>query len=123
MERQPATPFRLKIWFLAVTLTCLGGGEMRGADAASPGGKTRTYFIAADEVAWNYAPGGDVIARDAMDKVDSDVWLKRGLNGDPPIFRKAIFREYTDASFKQTKPRDAGAEYLGLLGPVIRAEV
>ena len=59
-------------------------------------------------------PGGDA---------DADVWLKRGLNGDPPVFRKAIFHEYTDGTFMTRKPRAPEWEHLGLLGPVIRAEV
>ncbi len=37
--------------------------------------------------------------------------------------KKALYREYTDASFQTLKPRAAEDEYLGLLGPVIRAEV
>jgi len=79
-------------------------------------GKLRTYFIAADEVVWNYAPRG------------------RGLTGTPvsenesaatttTLFRKAIYREYTDATFTTLKPRPPEWEHLGILGPLIRAEV
>ena len=43
----------------------------------------------------------------------------------PPSIRyiKAIFREYTDGTFTVLKGRSAGDEYLGLLGPLIRAQV
>ncbi len=84
--------------------------------------QTRTYFIAADELAWNYAPHGDVLAG-MIPATDVNVWLKRGPGGAQPIFRKAVFREYTDATFKTLKPRPPDREHLGLLGPLIRAEV
>lgn len=35
-------------------------------------------------------------------------------------YYKAIYREYTDASYSTTKPRP---QWQGLLGPVLRAEV
>ena len=38
-------------------------------------------------------------------------------------FRKAIYREYTDASFTRLKARPPQWEHLGILGPLIRAEV
>jgi len=105
----------------------LGGGLVCGVahaeEAAAATGKTRNYFIAADEIAWNYAPAGDVTSPGGKGTVDSDVWLKRGMNADPPIFRKAVYHEYADASFKQIKPRASESQYLGILGPIIRAEV
>jgi FtsP/CotA-like multicopper oxidase with cupredoxin domain len=77
---------------------------------------TRTFYIAADEVMWNYAPSGkDLIAGKTLAPVQ------------PPqlgwIYWKAIYREYTDGSFRTLKPRRASDAYLGFLGPVIRAEV
>ena len=39
------------------------------------------------------------------------------------IYRKAIYREYTDETFKTLKPRAPEWEHLGILGPLIRAEV
>ena len=38
-------------------------------------------------------------------------------------YYKAIYREYTDATFKHLKVRPANQRYLGLVGPVIHAEV
>src|ERR1051325_9651725 len=43
--------------------------------------------------------------------------------GGPSRSRKAIYREYTDATFATRKPRPRQDEYLGLLGPILRAEV
>ena len=39
------------------------------------------------------------------------------------IYKKTIFREYTDATFTTLKPRPAAWQHLGLLGPLVRAEV
>jgi FtsP/CotA-like multicopper oxidase with cupredoxin domain len=92
------------------------------AASAADSGKTRVYFLGADEIAWNYAPGGDRLG--AMNgTADPDVWLKRGAEGVPPVFRKATYREYTDGTFTTLKPRPPEWAHLGILGPVIRAEV
>ena len=37
--------------------------------------------------------------------------------------KKALYREYTDATFTTLKPRPAEWEHLGFLGPLVRAEV
>jgi FtsP/CotA-like multicopper oxidase with cupredoxin domain len=39
------------------------------------------------------------------------------------VYRKAIYREYTDESFSHLKPRSPEWEHAGILGPIIRAEV
>jgi manganese oxidase len=43
--------------------------------------------------------------------------------GPHTVYRKAIYREYRDATFSKLKPRAPEWEHLGLLGPVLRAEV
>ncbi|HEY6375315.1 MAG TPA: multicopper oxidase domain-containing protein, partial [Edaphobacter sp.] len=80
-------------------------------------GKIRTYYIAADEVQWNYMP-------------TMTTYLLRGENEIPPVpkaksntYLKAMYREYTSDSFTTLKPRAAEWEHLGILGPPIRAEV
>ena len=69
-------------------------------------GETRVYYIAADEVEWNYAPAGNVLF-DLQCCGDDTPWLERGRDARPPIFKKAIFREYTDETFATLKPRAA----------------
>jgi FtsP/CotA-like multicopper oxidase with cupredoxin domain len=39
------------------------------------------------------------------------------------VYKKAIYREYTDATFSTLKVRPPEEQYLGLLGPVLRGEV
>jgi FtsP/CotA-like multicopper oxidase with cupredoxin domain len=80
-----------------------------------PKPRVRTYYIAAEDVMWNYAPKG------------------RNLTGTPgaeneggstsTTFRKAVYHEFTDATFTTLKPRAPEWEHLGILGPLIRAEV
>jgi FtsP/CotA-like multicopper oxidase with cupredoxin domain len=116
----PAEPLRTRPCFFIGSLAAvlLSIPVARAADS----GKTRVYFIGADEIAWNYAPGGDRLGNMGGGG-DADVWLKRGLSGDPPIFHKAVYREYTDGTFRTLKERPPEWAHLGLLGPVIRAEV
>ncbi|HET7479165.1 MAG TPA: multicopper oxidase domain-containing protein, partial [Rubrobacteraceae bacterium] len=85
--------------------------------------KVRTYYIAADEVPWDYAPSGkNEITGEPFDDV-ANVFVKNGPDRIGHVYRKAQYREYTDATFEHLKPRPADEEYLGILGPVIRAQV
>lgn len=98
----------------ALIFTILGTSTRAIAQDAPKGG-AHTYYIAADEVIWNYAPKGQNLAG-----------LPGSENGGASkqtTFRKAIYREYTDATFKTLKPRPPQWEHLGILGPLIRAEV
>ena len=76
----------------------------------------RTHYIAADEVLWNYAPTG----RDRL--------MDRPLPALAPLqlgwsYRKAVYDEYTDATFKHKVPRPPQDAYLGIIGPILHAEV
>jgi FtsP/CotA-like multicopper oxidase with cupredoxin domain len=48
---------------------------------------------------------------------------EEATSADHITYRKAIFREYTDATFQTPKARAPEWEHLGILGPLIRAEV
>jgi manganese oxidase len=86
-------------------------------------GVTRTYYISADEVAWNYAPSGhNQITGRAFDDV-ADVFVKSGPGRIGSTYRKCLYRGYTDQTFAHRATRPASERYLGILGPVIRAEV
>jgi FtsP/CotA-like multicopper oxidase with cupredoxin domain len=86
-------------------------------------GRTRTYYIGADVVTWDYAPEGrNVIAGQPFDEV-ADTFVKSGPGRVGSRYVKCLYRGYTDATFAQLQDRPADETYLGLLGPVIRAEV
>lgn len=81
----------------------------------------RTYYIAADEVNWDYMPGGaDQVG---VAKVYAKYFATRGPHLIGHVYRKAIYRQYTDATFKHLKARKPQDAYLGILGPIIYAEV
>jgi len=92
-----------------------------GAPAQQPGGMVRRYYIAADELDWDYVPGGPK----AMDMPGSyaKAYSTPGKQAIGKVYRKALYREYTDATFAHLKPRAAQDAYLGLVGPVLHAEV
>uniref|UniRef100_A0A671Y3U2 ferroxidase n=1 Tax=Sparus aurata TaxID=8175 RepID=A0A671Y3U2_SPAAU len=68
------------------------------------GTNVKTYFIAAEEVEWDYA-----------DKLQH--------NSRETKFTKVVFRSYMDGSFSTPEIRGEIDEHLGILGPVIKAEV
>jgi manganese oxidase len=107
------------------------GGSMSASQhwAATAGaavhrkGVTRTYYIGADLVTWNYAPKGrNEITGKPFDSV-ADTYVKNGPGRIGSRYLKCLYRGYTSASFAHLKHRPADQQYLGLLGPVIRAEV
>ena len=106
-------------------LVCLWLGVVAAGVHASdtPVGKTRTYYVAADEVQWDYAPSG----RDEAMGMEFDAIAKTFTESGPHqigrVNKKAIYREYTDATFSKLKPRAPEDAYLGLVGPILRGEV
>ncbi len=93
---------------------------LRAQQTVAP--RTRTYYIAADEVAWDYDPGGrDEIA--GRPYADSAFFATAAARPVSTIYQKVLYREYTDSTFQTLKPRPAEWQHLGFLGPVIRAVV
>jgi FtsP/CotA-like multicopper oxidase with cupredoxin domain len=96
-------------------LACSSGG-----DAAA---HTRMYYIAADEVAWNYAPAGtNEITGQPFDE-EANKFVQAGPDRIGSTYTKCLYHAYTDASFTHQITRPADDQYLGVLGPAIRAEV
>jgi hypothetical protein len=91
-----------------------------GQPGASPKSepKTRLYFIAAEEVNWSYMPRGRNLTGTPQDDTDES-----DTRASTETYLKAIYREYTDDTFGHVKPRAPEWEHLGILGPLIRAEV
>jgi len=72
---------------------------------------TRHYYIAAEDVTWDFAPSGhNLLTGEPLPQP----WLEKHQ------WAKTRFIEYTDNTFTTPKPQP---EWLGILGPIIRAEV
>ncbi|XP_070606072.1 coagulation factor V isoform X2 [Erythrolamprus reginae] len=71
-------------------------------------GNIRRYYIAAEEVLWDYAPFRKSTARSRPIRT---------------TFKKAIFRSYLDDTFQTPSTGGEYEKHLGILGPIIRAEV
>ncbi|XP_014928015.3 ceruloplasmin isoform X2 [Acinonyx jubatus] len=90
------------------------------------GKHVRHYYIAAEEIIWNYAPSGiDTFTQENLTAPGSasEVFFEQGPTRIGGSYKKLVYREYTDASFTNQKKRGPEEEHLGILGPVIWAEV
>ncbi|XP_046948496.1 hephaestin isoform X6 [Lynx rufus] len=86
----------------------------------------RIYYIMAEEVEWDYCPDRSwELEWHNQSEKDSygHIFLSNqdGLLGSR--YKKAVFREYTDGTFKIPRPRTGPEEHLGILGPLLRGEV
>lgn len=91
-----------------------------GIVSSSVSATTREYWIAADEVDWDYAPSFP-INRMSGEEFTAD----QGVFVDDEIGRrylKSVYREYTKG-FQTLKRRGIREQHLGILGPIIRANV
>ena len=88
-----------------------------------PGGKIRNYYVAAIECDWDYAPMGVNMMTGKGFEGETKIWTEHAKDRIGRVYRKAVYREYTDDSFIREKPRPPEWEHLGLMGPIIRAEV
>ena len=111
--------------------TSMDGSQMQGSEYWSAvggttipaGGRVRTYYVGADELAWNYAPDGkNRVTGEPFDEV-ADVFVESGPGRIGSTYRKCVYRGYSDGTFRHLQRRPTDDRYLGLLGPVIRAEV
>src|SRR5690349_527096 len=110
-------------YLLAVFCTLVLFGTLAITPAARAEGKTRTYYVAVDEVDWDYTPMGvDQMMGMPFDK-NAKMYFESDKHQIGRMYRKAVYREYTDATFTALKKRAPEWEHLGLLGPAIHAEV
>lgn len=106
---------------VALSICSLAGRAQHQPDGSSP--NIRSYYIAADEVVWDYAPSGRNQITGQPFTEEASLWVTPGPDRLGRVYKKTIFREYTDDTFKTLKPRQPEWEHLGILGPLIRAEV
>ncbi len=106
----------------AATFAITAAAVIIWAGAGPSSGKSRIYYVAADEVSWDYVPGGlNQIAGQPFQ--DSAFFRNAPPRPVGTAYKKVLFREYTDSTFRTTKPRLPEWDHLGFLGPLIRAEV
>jgi manganese oxidase len=109
----------LTLLFAPLIISSHAQGPVAQRQQQKPG-VVRTYFIAADEVDWDYTPlGRNLAGIPHPESGESESAAGIGHR----IYHKAIYREYTDATFKTLKIRPQQWAHLGILGPLIRAEV
>jgi hephaestin len=87
------------------------------------GGRFRDHYVAAEEIAWDYAPSGRNLVTGMPFGELEDTWVAQGPERIGRIYVKALYRAYTDDTFSTPLPVDAAREHLGMLGPLIHAEV
>ena len=93
------------------------------SSARPGGGQVRTYYVAADEVEWDYAPSGIDHMTGKPFEGYAKVHTERGPHRIGTKYLKAVYHEYTDETFRTLKPRPSEQQYLGIVGPVMHAEV
>uniref|UniRef100_A0A8C7XHA7 Hephaestin n=1 Tax=Oryzias sinensis TaxID=183150 RepID=A0A8C7XHA7_9TELE len=84
-------------------------------------GMRREYFLRIEEVTWNYAPSGMNLIQNQTLQEDEEaaVFLKKGPQRIGSTYKKAVYKQYSDATYRteMVKPN-----WLGYLGPVLMAE-
>ncbi|KAJ8412613.1 hypothetical protein AAFF_G00129490 [Aldrovandia affinis] len=84
------------------------------------------YFIAAEELEWDYSPSRAWELQKHNTTEESSlgsIFVGKGENRIGSKYKKVVYREYTDATFKMKKQRVSEEEHLQIMGPIIRAEV
>ncbi|KAH0625203.1 hypothetical protein JD844_033429 [Phrynosoma platyrhinos] len=92
----------------------------------SQSGQERRYFIAAERILWDYGPGGiDKFTGQALNATgsDSEAFFTQGEDRIGGQYWKVHYVAYTDRRFSKKKERPEASAHLGILGPVIKAEV
>ncbi|XP_055971194.1 ferroxidase HEPHL1 [Sorex fumeus] len=92
-----------------------------------PYGMIRTFYIAAEEVEWDYAPNKNWEFEkqhlDAGGERHGDIFMNHTEHWIGSQYKKVVYREYTDGEFVEIKARPPREQHLELLGPMIHAEV
>ena len=111
----------LRLALPGMLLLSLGSAPPREQHHSVVAARTRIYYIAADPVDWNYVPGGrdEVVGRPYVDSA----FFANAKPRASTVYKKVLYREYTDGTFHTLKLRTPEWEHLGFLGPLIRGVV
>ncbi|KAF7654103.1 hypothetical protein LDENG_00073910 [Lucifuga dentata] len=84
-------------------------------------GMSREYFFRIEEVSWNYAPSGMNIMQNLTLQEDEEasVFLAKGPQRIGSTYKKAVYKQYSDATFRTEVMKP---DWLGYLGPLLMAE-
>uniref|UniRef100_A0A673MEH7 ferroxidase n=1 Tax=Sinocyclocheilus rhinocerous TaxID=307959 RepID=A0A673MEH7_9TELE len=90
-----------------------------------PFGEVRQYYIAAEEIIWDYGPTGinQYSGKKLADDSPGNEFLKKEGKFIGSKYKKVLYREYTDDTFTKPKERSADMEHLGIMGPMIHGKV
>src|SRR2546428_7804472 len=82
---------------IVLSFAGLAADTPRAASASAL--KVRTYYVAADEVEWDYAPGG--LNKMMGTKLDGHAksFAERSPHRVSTVYRKTVCRGYTDQTF------------------------
>ncbi|KAF1385398.1 hypothetical protein PFLUV_G00107330 [Perca fluviatilis] len=102
-----------RLWLSGALLLCWA--------AVCVSGMRREYFLRIEEVSWNYAPSGMNLIQNRTLQEDEEaaVFLKSGPQRIGSTYKKAVYKQYSDATYRTEviKPN-----WLGYLGPLLMAE-
>jgi hephaestin len=84
---------------------CLLSAAVFALAHAAAAGTVHNYYVAADEVDWNYTPLGMDRMMGTPYSAAAKLFTEAGPHRIGSIYRKAIYREYTDDTFTHLKPR------------------
>lgn len=84
-----------------------------GAGLANLKGTTRTYYLAADPIDWDYAPAGKNLCNGQPFDEDQQLYTKKGIGSK---YKKAVYRQYKDDSFKVRQWLEQTAPAVALRG-------
>jgi FtsP/CotA-like multicopper oxidase with cupredoxin domain len=123
LEIRNAMKSLLLVGVIAVGSSGCGGGQDGENIGQVSQALQRNYFIAADEVIWDYAPTGINQITGQPFGEQENVFVQQGPDRIGRRYIKALYREYTDGTFHTLRQRPTGWQHLGFLGPLIRAVV
>src|ERR1700690_3891989 len=114
--------FMMGLRTLALVAAVLFAGTLMPTQisAAASEGKTRTYYIAAVEVNWDYAPTGRNEAMGMPFDETEKPYVEAAAHRIGRVYKKVMYKEFTDETFTAQKVRPPEEQYLGILGPILR---
>ncbi|KAM7398054.1 hypothetical protein PAMA_006090 [Pampus argenteus] len=84
------------------------------------------YFISAEEIEWDFSPNREwerELHHGTLENSQGNVFLEKTENRIGSRYKKVVYREYTDDTFSVQKKRQENQQHLGIMGPLIKAEV